>query len=820
MRDVSQHFAIHCAQSVGCTWVLGLESMKPFSPSIAGILRSLSEAVVVLDTEGRIRFANDVSAKRLGFQSGADIIGLTLPQAAKHFEVLGPDGNVVPPAQLLSYRVMRGQHLEQTEICYRLGKDGEVLWSIATPMELHDESGQFIGHVMQWRDITNEKKFAATLRETEERYRRLIEACPDAIVVHCDGRIVFTNAAAAVLLGADCADTLVGRAVLDFVPPESHALVRERMRAMTVDQTEVPLIEERFVRPDGTLVDVEVAGIPFTFGGKRAVQLVGRDVTERKRAERLLAETQERSLLRAQNELAQRAQAEAALQAEKERLVVTLRSIGDGVIATDTKSCVTMLNPVAEALVGWTQAEAVGRPVSEVFRILDQRTREPTPDPVARVLATGTVVELANHTVLVSREGAERIIADSGAPIRGLNGEVLGVVLVFRDITDKERLEAELMRASKLESLGLLAGGIAHDFNNILTGIIAYLSLATELLDRNHRVHPWLVEAEKAGLRARDLTYQLLTFAKGGAPIRRPTSLGHIIEDSARFAVTGSTSRVVFDIADELWPVHVDAGQISQVMQNLTLNAVQAMPDGGTITVRAANVHLEATPLLPAGRYVEVRVRDQGIGMSPDLLPHIFDPFFTTKAQGSGLGLATSFAVVRKHDGSIDVTSTPGVGTEFVVRLPATETRPDMALERAAQQRVTARVLVMDDDPIMRATARTVLMAFGYEVMLARDGADAVRMFAAARDEGVPFDLVVLDLTVPGGMGGREALQQLRAIDPKVRAIVASGYSEDPVMAHYAEHGFVGVMAKPYTAQQFDDVLQAVLASGGTEHPA
>jgi len=787
--------------------------MKPFSPTVAEMLRSLSEAVFVVDLDGIVRFANAQAARRLGQVSAQAMIGRHANDVTRAVEVVRADGSTVERAQWPGQRAMRGEAQAPTEIHYRIGKDGTSRWAVTSPAELHDDAGELIGHIMQWRDITSEKKIETAFRESEERYRRLIEACPDAIVVHCEGRIVYANASTAELLGVTSVDAIVGRAVLDFVPPQAHALVRERMRAMIVERKDVPLIEECFIRPDGTFVDVEVAGIPFTFGGKPAVQLVARDITARKATERLLRETQERSLIRAQAELAERARSEVALHAEKERLAVTLRSIGDGVIATDTTGAVTLLNPVAERLVGWTQGEAVGHGVAEVFRILDQRTREPTPDPVARVLATGSVVELANHTVLVHRDGTERVIADSGAPIRGPDAKVLGVVLVFRDITNKERLEAELMRASKLESLGLLAGGIAHDFNNILTGIIAYLSLSTELLDRNDRVHPWLVEAEKAGLRARDLTYQLLTFAKGGAPIRRPTSLGHIIEDSARFAVTGSTSRVVFAIDEALWPVSVDAGQISQVMQNLTINAVQAMPDGGTISVRAANVVLEASPLLHAGRYVEVRVRDQGIGMAADLLPHIFDPFFTTKAQGSGLGLATSFAVVRKHDGTIDVTSTVGVGTEFVVRLPATETPPEPERTRQQHQRLPARVLVMDDDPIMRATARTVLMAFGYDVTLARDGADAVRMYIAARSDGARFDVVVLDLTVPGGMGGREALQQLRAVDPDVRAIVASGYSEDPVMAHFAEHGFVGVMAKPYTAQQFDDVLQAALAA-------
>ncbi len=512
--------------------------------------------------------------------------------------------------------------------------------------------------------------------------------------------------------------------------------------------------------------------------------------------------------------LSYRTRVEADLAAEKERLAVTLSSIGDGVIATDAAGRVTMMNTVAEELTGWPGLTAVGKPVNEVFFIVNEKTRARCEDPVAKVLATGSVCGLANHTVLVAKDGRERIIADSGSPIRDRTGNIIGVVLVFRDITAATRLEQEVLKAEKLESVGILAGGIAHDFNNILTGILGNITLARMRVDYDEKASQRLAEAEKACQRARDLTRQLLTFSRGGEPVRKPTCLRQLLFDWVGFALRGSNVSAEFDIPPTLWPMDIDEGQISQVINNLVINADQAMPEGGVVHVTAENVQLDEENglSLAAGNYVRLAVRDEGIGISKENLNRIFDPYFTTKPKGVGLGLATSYAAVKRHDGLITAESGVGVGTVFYVYLPASKKQADplQAGSRAARLG-EGRILVMDDEELVRDLAKEMLKNLGYQPAEAWDGQQAVHAYQRSAEEGTPFDAVILDLTVPGGIGGVEALKALRSLNPELKAIVSSGYSNDPVMAEFTTYGFNGVLVKPYSLAAMSEVLQQVI---------
>ncbi|MHB8765918.1 MAG: hybrid sensor histidine kinase/response regulator, partial [Deferrisomatales bacterium] len=508
---------------------------------------------------------------------------------------------------------------------------------------------------------------------------------------------------------------------------------------------------------------------------------------------------------------------EAALEAERERLAVTLRSIGDGVITTDTEGRVALVNPVAEALTGWPQAEAAGQPLDRVCRLLPEPSRQAGESPVAAVLRSGGSVNPAAPTSLVARDGTRRAIADSAAPIRDAQGQVVGMVLVFRDITERRRLEDELQKAEKLRSVGVLAGGIAHDFNNLLTGILGNASLARSRLAPDDPVARKLQVIEKATERAAELTRQLLTFAKGGAPVKASRHLADLIVDSAEFSLRGSAARCEFALAGDLWPAEVDGGQISQVIGNLVLNAGQAMPGGGTIRVTAENLRVDpgANGGLAPGRYVRLAVADEGVGIRPEDLPRVFDPYFTTKAEGSGLGLATSHSIVRQHGGRIEVRSELGVGTTFTLYLPAGEgAEPQRAEPGAALPRGAGRILVMDDQPAVREVAAEILEAGGYSVGFARDGAELLAAYAAARDAGAPYHAVIMDLTVPGGMGGREAMARLRELDPGAVAIVASGYSNDPVMADHRAHGFRAVVAKPFGPRDLVEAVGRALAGG------
>jgi two-component system cell cycle sensor histidine kinase/response regulator CckA len=513
-----------------------------------------------------------------------------------------------------------------------------------------------------------------------------------------------------------------------------------------------------------------------------------------------------------------RKRAEEALAREKEHLSVTLASIGDGVVVTDTNGTITFINRAAETLSGWTRADALGQKLDGVFALVDERTRMPRRNPLDEILRTGLPSSLPASTVLLSRDGTGRLVADSGAPIRNSDGEIIGMVLVFRDVTEKRRLEEEIVKSQKLESLGVLAGGIAHDFNNILTAIIGNASVARLSMSAEDASYAVLGDIEKAAMRARSLTQQLLTFSKGGAPIKKITPLNDIIKDTVRFALSGSNISSRFDLAGDLWPVDADAGQISHAINNIVINAREAMLQGGTITIRTENADVagDTTLPLPPRKYVKISIQDQGIGISREDISKIFDPYFTTKEeQHSGLGLAVAYFVVRKHDGHILVDSEPDVATTFSIYLPVAQEKEEPDYERAARApafKGHGKILVMDDEEIVRGVLGRILERFGYEPAFARHGMEAIEKYREAMESGKAFDAVIMDLTVTGGMGGKEAIELLRLVDPRVIAIVSSGYSDDFVMADYRKYGFDGVIAKPYRAEELSDVLAKLLS--------
>ncbi|MFC2171816.1 response regulator [Acidobacteriota bacterium] len=391
--------------------------------------------------------------------------------------------------------------------------------------------------------------------------------------------------------------------------------------------------------------------------------------------------------------------------------------------------------------------------------------------------------------------------------------EVLGIL---RDVTDQKRKEEEIIQTSKLESMGLLAGGIAHDFNNILSGILGNLSLAKAQIISENELYENIQGAETAAIRAKDLVQRLLTFSKGKKPTKRIMSLSQIIQGSAELSLRGSNVNYEMMLSDDVKLVEIDDAQITQVFQNLFINADQAMADGGTIKVQAQNVVINDSSMLPLkpGAYVKVSIKDQGCGISENHLKYIFDPYFTTKEKGSGLGLATAYSIAVKHGGHLAVETRLGKGSTFHFYIPASE-KTEVEVEDKEEESVMlgqGRILVMDDEELVRNTAARILTHLGYKADLAEDGESATEKYRLALDSDRPYDAVILDLTISGGMGGKAAVKRLKELDPNVIAIVSSGYSNDRIISNYKEHGFKGMIAKPYRIEEFSRILHDIVA--------
>ncbi len=529
-----------------------------------------------------------------------------------------------------------------------------------------------------------------------------------------------------------------------------------------------------------------------------------------------------------EDEITERKQIQQYLSEEKEQLAVTLRSIGDGVITTDTAGQIILINQVAEQLTGWQQEEVAGRSIIDIFRLIDAHDGTPRENPVTRVLALSRIVTMANNTILIAKDGTEYNIADSGAPIYGQNNKIIGVVLVFRDVTAKNKLDAEMMKNEKLGSLGILAGGIAHDFNNILMAIMGNLSLSRHLLDSHDEVYPLIKAAEKAAIRAKDLAQQLLTFSQGGNPVKQTTTIGEIIQESADFALHGSRIKCQYLIPDDLWLVHIDKDQMSQVIQSLIINARQAMDNSGSISISCENITdpaAENFPSLAAGRkYIKISTTDSGSGIPAKSIAKIFDPYFTTKEMGNGLGLAITNSIIAKHEGFIWAASS-AEETVFTIYLPVAESenngQPGVASPLPCYPDATARgrIMVMDDEEMIRQVAHTMLRLLGYQVVLAADGRTALKLYLEASQTDAPIDAMIMDLTVPGGMGGKETAAEILRLDPAAKILVSSGYSNDPIITSYRQYGFCGLLIKPYKIQDLHKALAAIMTPLSSDTP-
>ena len=670
--------------------------------------------------------------------------------------------------------------------CRLVRRDGTLRWIAHLCRPVYDEEGGCLGLRGNIRDITLHKMMEDELLQSEERYRILVESSPDAILLHRDGTILYANSAALLLFGAQSADQLVGQPVGSTVHPAYRKLVGERIeKAASVAGRVNPCHEQKVLRLDGSAVDVEAIGAHLAYQGKPAVQVVLRDITARKSAEKALRENEE-----------------------------TLRNLMEvmpvGVAVLESEGRLEYLNRCFVERFGYSHAELPDFASWLTLACPDPAYRE----GMSVALEAARVEAMAQGTAIAPLE--LKITCKDGS-LRHviLNRHLAGnrTVAIFTDITERQSVQNELLKAQKLESLGVLAGGIAHDFNNILTGILVNITLAQMFIEESHKSSQPLGFAEKAALRAAELATQLLTFAKGGTPIKKPLSLSHLVEESVSLALRGANVTSVLRLAGDLHAVEADEGQLSQAFHNVIINAAQAMPGGGSLTVEAVNVALDPgnRQRLPEGRYVRLSFADQGCGMSEEVQQKIFDPYYTTKSGGTGLGLASVHSIVRKHGGQVEVSSAVGNGARFTFHLPATAvtSAPPAGAEPRLASGGGARgdVLVMDDEALIRNLATQLLQHLGYRVTSCANGEDAVALYGAALKSGTPFLTAIMDLPIPGGMGGKEAAQRILALNPAARLIVSSGYSSDPVMADFSNHGFWAAMAKPYRVSELAQIL-------------
>jgi PAS domain S-box-containing protein len=641
-------------------------------------------------------------------------------------------------------------------------------------------------------DITNHVRVRNRLTELQSQYSSLVDSAHEGIIsADLHGTIVSWNPAAQAMFGFQ-QEEIIGQSILMLLEEGYRDIYRKGLEDISYGEAGSHPIQQPLeltgLRQSGQAFPLEISLTSWKVGLDTHYGFILRDISDRKRLEESLV-------------------------AEKDRLVTTLQSLEEGIITTDREGRITFFNPLAEQITEWTHHDAISRPLQDVFRLTNEVSGQGNDSALQFSPASPALTEHNAPQHLITKNGTQRTISMRETPIRDHSSHLMGTVIVFHDITDQHRHQDEQQRISKLNSLGVLAGGLAHDFNNLLTTILGNVFVAKLRMVPQDPLTQNLEQAEQACLRAKELTQQLLTFAKGGAPIKTSIVLGDLLRKSAIFALSGSSISCHFDIPNDLWPLDADASQLRQVIQNVTINARQAMTEGGHFSIRVENVghhHLPTfpSPSLPIGNYVKITFEDQGTGISEQELANIFDPYFTTKPGASGLGLATAHSIIQQHQGHISVQSELGKGTTFTVYLPSSYSSVDVDHQTIPKGR--GRILVMDDEQSIRRMVEDALTQFGYEVTAAEDGQAAIDLFSEAMSKGKTFDAILLDLTIPGGMGGKEAIQHLRRLDPHVKAIVTSGYSDDPIMSDFHAYGFQDILVKPYKIVDLAKTLESL----------
>ncbi len=748
------------------------KASKATSPGIAAeestVLDSISEHIIYQNLDMRVLWANKAAADSVELKV-EDLIGRCC------YDIWNQRDDPCPGCPVKKAMDTASPHTaEMTSADNRI-------WLIRGD-PVFDEKEKVKGAVEIASEITDRKRAEEGLRESEERYRIFVQNFHGiAYQGNIDFMPVFFHGDVHEITGYKEEEFISGRPRWDeIIHPEDFEKIQESVEKIRVSPRYSTEREYRIVRKDGEerWVHEFIQNMCDESGRPSSVQGSIYDITERKLIERELENASE----------------------EWRR---TFDTIPDFILIIDSDFVVRKANKAILKLLGLSFEDIAGK---KCFNLIHGADYPPEYCP-----HKATMSDLKERTIEIFEPGFDSYFLVTTTPMKDDAGNVIGSVHIMRDTTEVKKMEDHLQKAEKLESLGILAGGIAHDFNNILTAILGNIQLAGMNSESKEEFNVSLTEAEKACFRAKDLTDQLLTFSRGGTPIKKTSSIADLVRESANFALRGSNVRCVFSFPEDLWLVDVDTGQMSQVINNLIINADQAMPEGGTMDIFAENVEIEEEGVtgLRQGKYVNISIRDRGVGIPQGHLSRIFDPYFTTKQKGSGLGLTTSYSIISRHDGHIAVESEMGAGTTFNIWLPASEKKAlDEEPDWEEHVKGSGRILFMDDEKNIRRFVKNMLEQMGYEVQLASDGAEAVELYRKALEEGRRYDAVIMDLTVPGGMGGKQAVRELLKIDLGVKAIVSSGYSTDPIMAEYKRYGFRRVIEKPYRIKDLNEVLK------------
>ena len=687
---------------------------------------------------------------------------------------------------------------------------------------LFEQAGKWV-----FKDSIKTNRIMHQLESSEIRYRRLFETAQDGILIlNADsGKIIDVNPYLEDMLGYSHKDFL-GKRLWEIGPfkdiKTSKAAFQELQNKQYVRYEHLPLETK-----NGVPIAVEFVSNVYLIDGERVIQCNIRDITIRKRAEEALAAARSELETRVEERTAQlakvneklvqeineRKQTERALKESEVRFQTLTENTTDLVWEMNTQGIYTYVNPEVKNILGYNPEEIVGK---TPFDFMPEKNRAALARQFQKLIKSQKPLIRLENTY-VRKDGGLVILETNGVPFFDQPGCLGGYRGIDRDITERKQAQDELNKVTKLESISILAGGIAHDFNNMLTGIMGNITLAQKYVEKGGNAYDRLVDAERASLLAKDITQQLLTFSGGGTPIKKPTSISSLLKESVAFALSGSDVRCDFNIPDNLWAADADEAQINRVINNIVINADQAMPEGGVINVSIENVVVKNKSYLPLpkGNYLKIMIKDHGTGIPEKLLPRIFEPYFTTKKKGSGLGLATAYSIIKNHGGYMTIESKLGEGTTIYIYIPATNA-PLPEIDEQEDISYTGggrKILVMDDEEMIRKLLQNSLTEIGYKVELAVNGTEAIEMYVEAEKSGKPFDAVILDLTIPGGIGGKETIKKLREINSNITAIASSGYTNGPVMANYHKYGFSGIVAKPFHIAAMEKTLHDVISA-------